>query len=802
MKRKRMLKAALRYARAGWPVFPLHSIGSDGCTCGDSECSNAGKHPRTAHGFKDATTDRATIRGWWKKWPNANIGIATGAQSGIIVLDIDSRHDGFTSFRRLERRYSRLPKSHRVRTGGGGQHHYLRSPGVPVRSKSGIATGIDVRGEGGYIVAPPSRHASGKRYEWLGIKPTDLGSLANIPNWLLGLMTKKVSEPSNKKVAHAILERERNTTLTSLAGAMRRRGASKSGILAALRKENRKRCKPPLGDNEVKRIATNVSKYPPADEEAGGKDSAATRLVALAESATFLHTPDQQVFAVIDIDGHKETRALKGQAFRRYLASKYYKTFGTVPSTKALQDALGVIEGRGLYESPEKDVFTRIAGGKDEIILDLGDRAWRSIRIDAEDWRVLSDSQAKFRRPAGMKPLPVPRPGGSIDELRRFLNLAHDDDFILLVSWLVAALRPTGPYPVLLLQGEAGSAKSTTANVLRALVDPNTSPLRSAPREVRDLMIAAQNAWCVAFDNVSYLPPWLSDALCRLATGGGFATRELYTDDSEKIFEATRPVLLNGIEGVATRGDLLDRCLMLYLPPIPPDRRMAEKKFWRLFRKRCPFLLGTLLDAVSCALKRLPTIFLDQYPRMADFAEWATAAEASFGWPDGTFMRAYNANQVSANVVALESSLLVAPIKELNMSRLWRGTARELLQLLSKRHTSSGETLPRDWPKNPQVLAVQLRRVAPNLRAIGINVQIGEKTAGSRSKRIITIQRVKPNAIFKPVLNRPVPGPDGKYRFPRTKRDASDASDAKNHKTAKDDGVEGVGRVEVPARKK
>jgi hypothetical protein len=771
-----MIKSALRYANAGWPVFPLHSADPDGfeCTCGDSKCSNVGKHPRTAHGFKDATIDRVTIRKWWRQWPNFNIGIATGKASGLVVLDIDAPHGGLISLSELEHRHGRLQKSHRVRTGGGGQHLYFKAPSVPIKSKSGIATGIDVRGNGGYIVAPPSRHKTGKRYKWLGGGRPDLSLLPEIPEWLIRLLT---AEPTKNAIRNTILERERNTSLTSIAGAMRRRGASKAAIFAALKKENRNRCKPPLDETEVKSIATSVSKYPPADDEAADKGSAATKLVALAEKASFLHTPDQQVFALIEVAGHQETCAVKGHAFKRYLASRYYKTFGKVPSTKAMQDALGVVEGRGLYESPEEEVFTRIAGGKNEIILDLGDPDWRSIRIDLDGWSILSNSKAKFRRPAGMKKLPVPQPGGSIEELRRFLNLARNDDFILLVSWLVAALRPTGPYPVLLLQGEAGSAKSTTANVLRALIDPNTSPLRSSPREVRDLMIAAQNSWCVAFDNISYLPPWLSDALCRLATGGGFSTRELYTDDNEKLFEATRPLLLNGIEGVATRGDMLDRCLMIYLPPIPSDRRLPEKTFWRQFHKRAPMILGALLDAVSYALKHLPSVSLRGFPRMADFAEWATAAEGRFKWAEGTFAAAYNANQLSANVVALESSPLVDPIKLMTFGASWHGTAATLLKALAG-HAKSGETLPRDWPKNPQVLSIQLRRIAPNLRAIGIDVQIGAKTAGPKSKRIITLTRVKTKANVKTHVDKPVPGADGNYRFPRVNCDASDASDA------------------------
>src|SRR5262249_31989199 len=172
------------------------------------------------------------------------------------------------------------------------------------------------------------------------------------------------------------------------------------------------------------------------------------------------------------------------------------------------------------------------------------------------------------------------------------------------------------------INGEQGSAKSTLCRMLRALLDPNQSPIRRPPKEDRDLMIAACNGWVIAFDNLSGLPPALSDALCSLATGGGFSTRELYTDDEEKLFDAMRPIMLNGIEDVATRPDLLDRSLLLTLPAIPDDRRLDEETLWRRFGEVRPRVLGALLDAVSAAIRNGPRVCLDRKPRMADFATW------------------------------------------------------------------------------------------------------------------------------------------------------------------------------------
>jgi hypothetical protein len=249
-----------------------------------------------------------------------------------------------------------------------------------------------------------------------------------------------------------------------------------------------------------------------------------------------------------------------------------------------------------------------------------------------------------------------------VEELGQFVNIREEDEasWRLLLAWLTQALRPKGPYPVLILQGEQGSAKSTVERLLRALVDPSTVPLRATPRNERDLIIAATNSWCAAFDNISNLPPWLSDAYCRPSTGGGFSARELCTDSEEVLFDATRPVILNGITDVATRPDLLDRGLIVTLPPIPEEKRRPEAELWRDFEKARPRILGALFDAVSGALGAVESVRLEGMPRMADFAVWATAAEESLGWEPGAFMDAYTGNRKEATESVLEADPVAA----------------------------------------------------------------------------------------------------------------------------------------------
>jgi hypothetical protein len=364
---------------------------------------------------------------------------------------------------------------------------------------------------------------------------------------------------------------------------------------------------------------------------------AAALLVKLAGNAgvQLWHTPDRDGFATIPLDGRSENWKLRSTGFRLWLAREFHKYVGKPAGSQALQDAVAALEGKAIFEGEQHPVHVRLAEHGGRIYLDLADKDWRVIEVDADGWRVHTKPPVKFRRTRGMLPLPEPQGGGSLEELRPFLNTGTGDEgdniWVVTVAWILQGLRGRGPYPVLAIHGEQGSAKSTLGKVLRKLIDPNKAEIRAAPRDERDLVIAASNGLVIGYDNLSYLPDWLSDALCRLATGGGYATRELFTDGDEAIFDAQRPILLNGIEDVITRGDLLDRALVVTLPTIEPHHRQTEARFSERFEKARPRILGALLTAVSGAMRELPHVQLRDLPRMADFAVWATASGKALG---------------------------------------------------------------------------------------------------------------------------------------------------------------------------
>ena len=449
--------------------------------------------------------------------------------------------------------------------------------------------------------------------------------------------------------------------------------------------------------------------------------SQADILTDLADDAELFHSADSTAFADIRIDGHRETWPVRAKGFRRWLTQQFFDATGGAPTSEALSFALNVIEAKAHFEGPELPVFIRVGGVEDNLYLDLCDDTWNAVEVTSTGWRVVEEPPVRFRRTAGMLPLPEPKSGGSVDALRSFLNVKSDNDFVLVVAWALAVLRNRGPYPVIVMSGEQGSAKSTFSGILRALLDPNTAPLRALPREDRDLFIAANNGHVLAFDNVSGLPSWISDTLCRLATGGGYAVRQLYTDQDEVLFDAVRPVILNGIADVVTRPDLADRAVFLNLEAIPEGCRRLEAELWAAFEAERPKILGTLLDAVVTGLKLLPETQLERLPRMADFALWASACETAI-WPSGTFWSAYCGNRDEAVENVIEVDPVATAVRALMLERIeWTGTASDLLAALSE---EAGETVAKSktWPASPRALSGHLRRMATFLRKVGIEI--------------------------------------------------------------------------------
>lgn len=477
-------------------------------------------------------------------------------------------------------------------------------------------------------------------------------------------------------------------------------------------------------------LRRDFATYMRATGQSAERDSVGTVIVKLAlESGLEMwHDPKGDPWATLRHSGHAEHHPLKTKAVKRYLAYLYYSEHGSALHAQGLQDALGTLEARATYEGKEYPTFVRLAEVDGVLYLDLANANWQVVRVSPQGWEIVEadDVPVRFRRPPGVAALPMPQPGGSLAELAELLNVSLDSrDWKLIVAFLLQSLRGIGPYPVLVLTGGQGSGKSTAAKILRALLDPNVSPLRSLSRDERDLFISAMNGWVLAFDNISGLSGKMSDDLCRLSTGGGLSVRALYSDADETLLEAMRPVVLNGITDFVDRHDLVDRALQVHLPSISKTVRKPEKELWAAFDAAQPRILGALLDTVVSGLQQLPTTKLDSLPRLADFGIWATACEAHLGWPQGAFMAAYQNAQDDLIKDALEAEPVAAALLTLLTLKdvpEWTGTAAELLAELNAYNYPEGRRTPKGWPGGPQVLAGVLKRVAPALLAQGFEV--------------------------------------------------------------------------------
>ncbi len=472
-----------------------------------------------------------------------------------------------------------------------------------------------------------------------------------------------------------------------------------------------------------------------ADKE-GGRRRQPQRdgLMALTTFCDLWHSPRGDAYVTYPVKGHRENWPVRSQQFKRWLASRAYEETGLVPGAQALEDTVRVLEARACNEGPSRTPWLRVGRSGEKAYIDLCDYRWRCVEITPIGWRVVEKSDAPFIRTQAMLPLPEPEAGYEISEARRFLNVADDDSFTLTCSWLIASLTSQGPYPILVVNGEQGSGKSTFSRAVRSLVDPNEAPIRSAPKDERDLIIAAVNAHVIGMDNLSRVEPSLADGLCRLSTGGGFATRALHTDGDEFIWQGQRPIILNGIPQLTDRPDLAERSITIRLRAIPDIERRPESEFWQDWENARPRLLGSLLDAFARGLKDFPDMISDWHPRMADFAKWSMACEPGFGWEVGTFKVAYTANRTAVADASFEAdpvaNAVVGMLASPAVQGRWEGSAADLLASIADFATDAVKR-SRRWPQSPQAVGNALDRAAPLLR--GRSVEFERHKSGVRT---------------------------------------------------------------------
>ena len=438
---------------------------------------------------------------------------------------------------------------------------------------------------------------------------------------------------------------------------------------------------------------------------------------------------------------------LNSSAFKSRLVYSYFQRYGGSPG-RASDEVIEVLCARASAEGKIRDVFIRVGEGDDgTLYLDLMEG--RVARVTDGGWDVIDGIERPpvcFTRSAGMLPIPTPqRTTTPLPELLApFLSSVRSpDDAVLLVGFLLAALRARGPYPVGVLSGPQGSAKSSVAWALKMLIDPSATPLVGLPGDELSLLCIAKHSHCHMFDNVSHLSEALSDALCRLSsTGGGGSRRKLFSDADLSTIGVCKPVLLNGIEDFCVRGDLLSRSLNFELAPISSADRLTDAAFKARFREQLPYLTAAMLTALSMALRNYDANASIEHVdgcRNADLLLFVTAAEPALGWEPGTFTRAYKHNLSRGNDLALEACVWLPSLLNALRTGGIAGTASQLLEKLRADGDWEAQRTPA-WPKTPRQMSNALKRLQPNLASLGVQVA-RERGSDHDHSRILRIWR-------------------------------------------------------------
>jgi len=492
-------------------------------------------------------------------------------------------------------------------------------------------------------------------------------------------------------------------------------------------------------------FAVDIEDPPEKQTERKGQTDRLIEL-ALGTSLELFLDENGEPCASIPIKDHREVCILNTRRFKWWLRGLLYKAEGKAPYHEALRGAVGLLSGMAAFaEDPVKHkLHNRVAWHDGALWYDLADERWRAIRIDAAGWQVVENPPNLFRRFKHQDPQIIPAQvsredaARELERLQKYIPLAEHNMGILDTAYLGTTFIPDIAHPIPILHGPQGAGKSVRFRAQRSLVDPSQSPLCSLGRKEGDLIQMLDHNWTAFFDNVTYLPDWQQDLLCRACTGQGFAKRMLYTDNEDVIYSFKRCVGLNGINVVATRGDLLDRAIILGLERF--NERKPEAELWAEFEQDKPYILGAIFTTLSGAMREdegeangIASLF-----RMADFASWAFRFTNALSGQGHAFVHTYGEHIKARSAIAIEAHPLGAAILGFMAHReRWEGSPSELLEELIKVATVEKiDTEAKLWPGSAVWLTRRLNEVKTDLEEVGIKAAYdrGEERTMTLSK--------------------------------------------------------------------
>jgi hypothetical protein len=438
-------------------------------------------------------------------------------------------------------------------------------------------------------------------------------------------------------------------------------------------------------------------------------------------------------YSILTDSDIQRTLKLRSKLFRRWLAGTFYKRTGRAASKEALSTALLILEAKA-GQGEHRELFNRFAVADEAIYIDMADIRWRVVKVTADGWEILEKPTAMFRRYSHQQALPDPVGGGKLSDIHRHLAIKSNDGKYLLEAYLVACGFSNVPRPAITFHGPQGASKTTTARCIKAITDPSLLGSVDLGRSAAELAQNLDHHGVPCLDNLTSIPQWAADMLCRAITGGAFSKRELYSDDSDIIMSFMRPIIITGINIPTHAPDLLDRLLLIELERVLPSKRMDEATFWARFNKDKPQLFGSLLDAIAGTLKHLP-IKLPRMARMADFTSIACAyAEyAGIGSKKMLAIIMRHTSRQTEEVLGADA-VATAIFDFIKAKEFWTGTATELLELLNQ---SVPKPRPEDWPRQPNNLTRKMNTLASTFYDVGIRFR---KDKGRKRGRKLTLE--------------------------------------------------------------
>lgn len=464
----------------------------------------------------------------------------------------------------------------------------------------------------------------------------------------------------------------------------------------------------------------------PVKPKSRAKGTQADTLIAIAEDSGVELRKDTQGEPVcfIPVNGHREIWPCGNRHLKAWLTRQYQREEGRAPNLTALNTAINVLDAKARLDGESVELHNRVAGSPEEIWIDLSNPDWSAIRVTSAGWDIVANPPIPFRRYKHQKPQVTPARGGSVDKLLQYVNVVEPHNRLLLLLYVISTFIPSIPHPVCVLYGPKGSSKSTLSRMIRKLIDPSLTPVLALPTEPDRLAQTLDHNWLAPFDNVSGFPRWVSDALCRAATGDGLTKRALFTNDDDFIFTFKRCVVLNGINISAVQADLLDRSLLIGLAPISSKTRQSEEEMWASFESDRPRILGAILDIISEAMALKPRVFTSELPRMADFAHWGMAIAEAMGRKSEDFLRAYDTNVSHQSEEAVNAHPVSVTLLEFIMRRdQWEGSPTELLSVLTEEAAKYRVDVKSHlWPGRPNQLSNILNELGPSLADLGVSI--------------------------------------------------------------------------------